>query len=176
MNAHQYLSEIYFKEQHEEILSALSGALFELISLLRDICICICISCTLCSALRWFRCCWVFCSASYNLYLFYSVSALYRAVASLRPSVLLAAAAAAAAAFLPYVGQSTAFLQTPPPPPTPRRSNSRLSTDPFPPKHSSSSFGVCENHLFLLCGQLTLFCSGIFCRKWKQTFALLITV
>ena len=84
--------------------------------------------CKFFSTLRWFICCWVFCSASYNLCPFCcssscSVSALYRTVVSLKPSALLAAA------FLPYVKQSTAFLQTAPPPrPT---YSSRFSHGPF---------------------------------------------
>jgi hypothetical protein len=60
MNVHQYFSEIYFKGQYEEIVSALSGPRFEALPLLRDI------FCMLFSTLRWFRCCSVFCSASYN--------------------------------------------------------------------------------------------------------------
>lgn len=76
MNVHQYLSEIYLKGLFEEILNALSGPLFEVISLLRNI------SCMLFSTLRWFKFCSVICSASYNFCpcsssFFYSASALF---------------------------------------------------------------------------------------------------
>ena len=128
------------------------------------------ISCMFFNTLRWFKCCSVFCSASYNLCpfsfsisssFFCSSSALYRTIPS--PIYFLQLSVLLAAAFLPHVEQSTAFHQT-----ASSRLNLGFLTDLFPPKHSSSSFCVCENHPFFLFGQPTLFCSGIFCHKWKK--------